>query len=87
VDEYEATFKVVVRKSPLRDGWYGQILVSDEESLDMQLTGFGGTALDAARSALGTLGQSTAYVNAILEAALLRGTRLKNRPELSGKKR
>jgi hypothetical protein len=86
MDEYEATFKIVVSKSPLRDGWYGRILVSEDENLDTQLTGFGTTALDAARSALTTLVQSTAYVNAILEAALLRGTREKKR-ELPGKKR
>jgi hypothetical protein len=86
MDEYEATFKVVVRKSPLREGWYGQLVVSEDQTVDMQLTGQGPTALDAARNTIGTFAQASAYTNAILEAALLRGTREKRR-ELPGKKR
>src|SRR5258708_2172299 len=66
MDEYEAAFKVVVRKSPLREGWYGQLLISEDESVDMQLTGQGATALDAARSAISSMvSSSTAYTNAI----------------------
>lgn len=84
MDEYEATFTVVVSKSPLRDGWYGRVLVSEDEHLDTQLTGYGSSALDAARGAIDALTTNTAYVNAILEAALLRGTRTKKR-ELKGR--
>jgi hypothetical protein len=86
-DEYEATFKIVVSKSPLRDGWYGRILVSEDEHLDTNLTGYGATAMKAAQGALQALTVDTAYVTAILEAALLRGTRMAGRQITDGKKK
>lgn len=87
MDEYEATFKVVVNKSPLRDGWYGRVLISEDEALDVQLTGYGATALEAARMAMTQLTGNSSYLNAILEAALLRGTRIKGKELTDGKKK